>query len=165
VVEPSTLVDRLLEKLLDGEEQEDDVCVLAVARTAPELRFAHAFPATPAAVAQMRRALAAWLEDVDIDPMRRRDAILAASEAAANAAEHAYSFDGISLVRVDAWVSQGRLQITVRDEGRWREPKARTDRGRGSMIISALMPDVAVDFQRGGTVVRMSLPVHEGGPA
>jgi anti-sigma regulatory factor (Ser/Thr protein kinase) len=125
------------------------------------MRFLHSFPATPAEVAAMRRALEAWLEDVALEPRRRQDAILATSEAAANAAEHAYAFDGVGVVRVEAWVSDGRLQVSVRDEGSWRRPRAVAHRGRGRSIMAAVMEDVTIDYGKAGTVVRMSLPLQE----
>lgn len=158
--DPSALVERLLESLLEGEEQEDDVCILAVRRVAPELRFAHAFPAAPAEVARMRRAFAAWLEQLDLGAAARRDATLAVSEAAANAAEHAYAFDGLGLVWVEAWVADGDLQISVRDEGTWREPRPDTDRGRGRTMMEALMTDVTIDSGAQGTIVQMRLPTN-----
>ena len=163
--DPAALVDHMLSSLLDGEEQEDDVCMLAVVRAAPVLRFVHELPASPIAVAEMRRALGRWLDEIGLEPLRQRDAVLAASEAAANAAEHAYGFDGVSLVRVEASVANGALQFSVRDEGTWREPRPQTNRGRGRTIMSALMTDVTVDFRRGGTVVRMTLPLHDEVPA
>jgi integral membrane sensor domain MASE1/anti-sigma regulatory factor (Ser/Thr protein kinase)/GAF domain-containing protein len=162
---PSELIERILGALLADKTQEDDVCVLAVARSVPAVRFTHAFPATPVAVVDMRRALAAWLDEIGLEPERQQYALLAASEAAANAAEHGYDFDGVSLVRVEAWVADGELQFSVRDEGTWRDPEPNTDRGRGRTIMSALMADVKVDSHRGGTVVRMSLPMSDEVPA
>jgi serine/threonine-protein kinase RsbW len=156
--DPPALVDRILESLLQDEEQEDDVCILAVRRVAPELRFTHVFPAAPAEVARMRRAFAAWLEHAELDAVARRDATLAVSEAAANAAEHAYAFDGVGLVWVEAWVADGELQVSVRDEGTWREPRPDTDRGRGRTMMQALMRDVTIDSGAQGTVVQMRLP-------
>jgi anti-sigma regulatory factor (Ser/Thr protein kinase) len=158
---PASLVDRILTRLLEDQAHEDDVCLLAVARTAPVLRFSYALAASPAAVVEMRHAFADWLDDVELDPVRRRDAILAVSEAAANAAEHAYGFDHIGITRVECWITDDRLNVSVRDEGTWREPSTQTDRGRGHTIMEALMEDVCVEYRRRGTVVRMSVPLHE----
>ena len=66
---------------------------------------------------------------------------------------------------MEAWVAHGDLQFSVRDEGSWREPEPTSDRGRGRTIMSALMADVSVDIRRGGTVVRMSLPMSDEIPA
>ena len=161
--EPSTppeLVQRILDVLLDEEGQEDDVCLLALELAPRGVRFVHTFPALPSEVATMRRAFSSWLEDVDLSPQERRDATLAVSEAAANAAEHAYGFDGISQVRVDARLLDGDLQVTVRDAGAWREPRSGTERGRGRVMMEALMKDVTFETDETGTVVRMRLPTR-----
>ena len=71
-----------------------------VRRVAPGLRFSHSFPASPGEVARMRRVFAAWVDGVSLEPARRRDVVLAVAEAAANAAEHAYRFDGTGIVHV-----------------------------------------------------------------
>jgi serine/threonine-protein kinase RsbW len=157
---PSELVDRILNVLLEDEGQEDDVCLLAVELAPRGVRFVRSFPALPAEVADMRRAFAAWLEDVDLGLQERRDATLAVSEAAANAAEHAYGFDGDGLVRVEARISGGYLHVAVRDEGAWREPRLETERGRGRVLMEALMRDVTVETGEAGTVVRMRLPTR-----
>ena len=45
-----------------------------------------------------------------------------------------------------------RIRVTVRDEGRWREPRG-SHRGRGIALMRALMEHVDVDHAEGGTVV------------
>ena len=122
------------------------------------------FPAAPAEVARMRRALGGWLERLDLEPARRQDAILAASEAAANAAEHAYGFDGVGIVHVEASLSDGELELSIRDRGGWREPRIDEGRGRGRRIMEALMQVVTVDGGDEGTVVRMRLPTRDRSP-
>ena len=49
-----------------------------------------------------------------------------------------------------------RLDITVRDEGTWREPRHETDRGRGLAIIRAIADDVSIDRDGEATVLRMT---------
>jgi serine/threonine-protein kinase RsbW len=162
--QPAKLVDRILEALLADEVQDDDACVLAVCRVASAPDFVHSFPAAPAEVARMRRALASWLESVDLDAERRRDVILAASEAAANAAEHAYGFDGAGVIEVEAWASDAELRLAVRDRGTWREPRPDSDRGRGRRIMEGLMPVLSIDPGDDGTTVRMRLPLGNEAP-
>jgi serine/threonine-protein kinase RsbW len=162
--QPSHLVDRILDALLEEQSQDDDVCVLAVRLLARPLRFVHSFPAAPAEVSGMRRALATWLEQLHLDPVLRQDAVLAVSEAAANAAEHAYDFDGQGIVRVEAWVSDGELHLSIHDHGAWNEQHPDRDRGRGRMIMEALMRNVTIEPGDGGTIVRMSLPIRDGAP-
>jgi len=156
---PADLVARLLDVLLTEGPTDDDVCVLVLRLVGSERRFAYSFLAAPSEVAHMRGALARWLETVEPDVQTRRDAVLAVSEAAANAAEHAYGFDASGVVSVEAEVADGTLQFAVRDAGSWRTPDARTDRGRGHVLMRALMEEVVVDPGPDGTVVRMRLPV------
>lgn len=158
--EPSTLVDRILESLLVDETLDDDVCVLAVRRVPANVRFARSFVADRGEVAAMRRAFTSWLEQLDVAPELRRDAVLALSEAAANAAEHAYSFDRRGVVRVEALVTGNGLQLSVRDHGTWRRPRPQTERGRGLTIIEALTQDVRIDRTANGTTVRMRVPMN-----
>jgi serine/threonine-protein kinase RsbW len=159
--EPSDLVTGILEACLADGAQEDDVCVLVVRRVAATAPFEHSFLAAPGEVAGMRRAFTRWLEGVDLDADRRRDAVLAVSEAAANAAEHAYGFDGRGIVRVAADVVDGRLRVLVVDEGAWREPRLETDRGRGRTMMRALMETVAIESGEHGTVVTMTTPIRQ----
>lgn len=161
---PRELVDAILGGLLE-QEQDDDVCVLALRLVEAESRFEHEFLATPGEVAWMRRRLAEWLEDADIEPERRHEVVLAVAEAGANAAEHAYDFDGKGVVRVEAWISNGNLQISIEDSGKWHRPRLDGDRGRGIPIMNGLMRDVTIDRGPGGTTVRMRVAAREEVPA
>jgi anti-sigma regulatory factor (Ser/Thr protein kinase) len=77
--------------------------------------------------------------------------IVACQEACANAIEHAYS-PGRAHFEVDASLRDARLRLTVRDRGRWREPRG-AHRGRGIMLMRSLMERVDVDHGEDGTVV------------
>jgi anti-sigma regulatory factor (Ser/Thr protein kinase) len=162
---PSRLVDELLERCLAEDQPADDVCVLALLRGGQPTRFVHRFPAAPAEIASLRRAVTAWLERAGVAAETRRDAVLATSEAAANAAEHAYGFDGAGIVEVEAWVADETLDIFVRDTGRWRTQRRRVERGRGRTIIEALVPDVVFESTENGTVVHMKLSTVAEVPA
>jgi anti-sigma regulatory factor (Ser/Thr protein kinase) len=48
------------------------------------------------------------------------------------------------------------VRLSVRDEGSWREHRARDGRGRGLRIIEKVVDDVSIDRSDGGTVIRMS---------
>jgi serine/threonine-protein kinase RsbW len=151
------LVERLLDAMLGEGGQDDDVCVLAVRFLPADARFEHRFPARPAEVAAMRAALSGWLEEADVDEEQRREVVLAVSEAAANAAEHGYGFDGDGTVEVEARLVGDELQVEVRDRGAWRTPEADPLRGRGRRIMERLMDDVSIDTSTEGTIVRMSV--------
>ena len=159
------LADELSDALLEGHRQDDDVCVLAVHRVASAPSFRHAFSADPRELRPLRLQLGAWLEENGVEREVAWGTVLAASEAAANAVEHGYAGDGSGIVVVSARLEDGRMRLTVRDEGEWRSPPAEGDRGRGFRLIEAVMNDVSVDHSSGATVVTMSQSVRAGTPA
>jgi anti-sigma regulatory factor (Ser/Thr protein kinase) len=163
VREPQALVDRVLAELIGDEGNEDDVCVLALRLVEERAPFRVTVPAEPAQVVRVRRELASWLARLDLDERRRADAVLAVSEAVANAVEHGYGFDPGGRVYVEARVEGGNVLMTVRDSGGWREPHASHERGRGRRIMETLMERVTVDAGGDGTVVRMALALGEAG--
>jgi anti-sigma regulatory factor (Ser/Thr protein kinase) len=161
---PSRLVESVLDDLLSGVSQEDDVCVLALRRVGTR-SFATTFPASPKEITKLRHGLDDWLGELGVELDRRRDLVLAVSEAAANAAEHAYRFDGVGLVQVKVRRDEsGSLYASISDAGQWRAPAPDARRGRGTRIIQALMDEISIQSGRGGTVVRMRLPAKEGMP-
>ena len=96
-----------------------------------------------------------WLEENGVSEEVERGVVLAVSEAAANAVEHGYGCDGRGLVSVTARHEQAGLEITVRDEGEWREPRRDTDRGRGLAIIRAIVDEMSIGRTDGATVMHM----------
>jgi serine/threonine-protein kinase RsbW len=102
--------------------------------------------------------LRSWLAEAGVDQEVEQSTVLAVSEAAANAIEHAYGFDGRRDVVVVARVDEDELHVSVEDEGSWREPAERSDRGRGMPIMEAVMEEVVVERLSRGTVVRMRRP-------
>jgi serine/threonine-protein kinase RsbW len=118
--------------------------------------FSRSFVASPAQLAPLRRSLRAWLARAGLDAESADGVILAVSEAAANAVEHGYGSDGVGIVTVMARLDDGVVRLSVRDEGSWREHRARDGRGRGLRIIEKVVDDVSIDRSDGGTVIRMS---------
>jgi serine/threonine-protein kinase RsbW len=158
------LADDIGNALLLGSAQEDDVCVLTLHRVSGAPLFSRSFLASPAELAPLRRSLRAWLGRIRLGAEATHGAILAVSEAAANAVEHGYESDGIGIVTVMARLDDGLLRVSIRDEGRWRERRARDGRGRGLRIIEAIVDDVTIDRSNGATVVRMSSVGPAQGP-
>lgn len=157
---PERLVEHVPDVLLEGQTQDDDVCLLAVRRVGAGVELAHTFPASPAELAPLRARLREWLEAAGVEPDVVEGALLGISEAAANSIEHGLRFDESGTVTVEARITdEGRLLVTVRDDGRWRESSGDPDRGRGLQIISAVMDGFAVDRHETGTVVRMERTV------
>ena len=79
------------------------------------------------------------------------DVTVACQEACANAVEHAYR-PGRRELRARRPRRRGRIRISVRDHGQWREPRG-TNRGRGLVLMRALMESVEVEHTDDGTLV------------
>lgn len=121
--------------------------------------FSRTGAAEPRTVVAWRADFTAWLVTaVALDDERCSDVVLAVDEALSNAAEFAYDgVDGGSM-SVDAQYSvvEDRLDVTIADQGRWREPDATNRtlaRGRGIPLMSALADELVIDHDGQGTVV------------
>jgi anti-sigma regulatory factor (Ser/Thr protein kinase) len=148
---------RLVDTVFPERGAVDDVALLAarlLPRAAAPLRLR--FPARPEELSGMRRALADWLDAAGAGPADRMDVSIAASEAATNAIEHAYpdGVEGVVEVAADG-TTDGRLELRVRDRGRWRAIPAPGDRGRGLPLMRAVMDEVRLDTGAEGTTVTM----------
>jgi PAS domain S-box-containing protein len=146
------LCDRLLAAAAGGE---DDIALLALAPV-PVLpdSLQLVSPADPTTLAPMRRVLRRWLAACQATDTETHDIVLACNEAFANAIEHAYG-PGDGSVELDAALADHEVSITVRDSGRWREPRGE-NRGRGLRLIEAVMDSLTVVKSKGeGTEVTM----------
>jgi anti-sigma regulatory factor (Ser/Thr protein kinase) len=99
-----------------------------------------------------RRRLRAVLEAAGVSPDQAYDLLLAACEAISNAVEHAQE-PTEPFVDVAVALADGRIRITVRDFGQWRERVPSMDRGRGSTLMSAFADVTATPSPEGTTVV------------
>jgi serine phosphatase RsbU (regulator of sigma subunit)/anti-sigma regulatory factor (Ser/Thr protein kinase) len=152
---PEVLVQQLVCDLLGGAATEDDVALLALRADPVAGALMVTLPADPAVLAPMRQSLRSWLADVGADQDETYDVLVAATEAAANAVEHAYG-PADATFQLDADVDGGgALTLVVRDRGHWRPPRGQ-NRGRGTLLMQALMDDFEVATGESGTVVRMS---------
>jgi anti-sigma regulatory factor (Ser/Thr protein kinase) len=109
------------------------------------------FPSVLSSVPQMRRGLRGFLYDSALSYDEAEDLLLAASEAANNAVEHAQQptepfFD------VSTEVDDGRVTIVIQDHGGWQLPTSTSDRGRGLAMMRALA-DTTVTTRLSGTTV------------
>ena len=130
--------------------------MLLLAWTGPD--FDRQLSADLRGLSAARHALDAWLGGQGVDRMTRDEVVLAASEAVANAAEHgggSHPQEQVTLAaRVEARADGAEdVVVTVHDEGRWRKQTPSLERGRGLVIIRALMDDVVVDTSDGTRVV------------
>jgi serine/threonine-protein kinase RsbW len=102
-----------------------------------------------------RREIAAWATDLGFGADFVDDLVLAAHEALANVADHAYP-GGEGRAWLDLECVEHGVEVVVRDEGAWRAPPAEPGwRGRGLLIIRGLADHTDVRHDAGGTTVRM----------
>lgn len=138
----------------------DDVAVLvAHRREATQDPFRLDLTAEPAALPGVRRRLGGWLTALGMGEQDRVGVMVAAGEACANAAEHAYRGTEPGPMSVTARVdADGVLTVVVRDHGAWRRPdRDPGDRGRGLLIMRQLVDRVVLEEQPAGTTVTLRL--------
>ncbi|MEV1147422.1 ATP-binding protein, partial [Micromonospora sp. NPDC049799] len=117
------------------------------------------YPSEPTSASAMRRDVRTALESLDVDPGIVQDLLLAASEAVNNAVEHAQRPTRPE-VRVRLRVSDGTVQIAVRDFGTWRDRRPAMDRGRGATLMNAY-GDVRMISTGEGTTVTIERRLPE----
>jgi PAS domain S-box-containing protein len=148
------LVGTIVSSLLETGSSDDDVAVLAL-----RSELAHAgqltldLPADPAVLASLRRSLGGFLHEAGAGDEDAFAITLAASEAAANAIEHAYG-PADATFRLEASADAKEIRVVVRDSGRWRDPR-HPGRGRGLALMEGLMDRVEFARDEGGTEVRL----------
>ena len=152
---PERLLGRLLAALVPAGGARDDVAALAVQLTPlTSDRLSLRLPADPPVLSSLRRTLRRWLEALGATEMEAYDVLVAVTEAAANAVEHAYG-PGDASFDVEATVSdEGEVCMVVRDQGRWRPPRGH-NRGRGTLLMQEMMDHFEVATGDDGTEVRM----------
>jgi anti-sigma regulatory factor (Ser/Thr protein kinase) len=108
-------------------------------------------------LAPMRRALRAWLTDIDAEHIS--DVVLAVDEAVANAIEHAGVPEG-GAITVQARVDGSTLHIEICDEGVWKEPALSETRGRGIAIMNSVMDGVSIEHRDNDTRIVMTREIR-----
>jgi anti-sigma regulatory factor (Ser/Thr protein kinase) len=118
------------------------------------------FPDIPADAARLvgvRRTLQDWALAAGLPHTTAADLVLAAYEAMANSAEHAYR-NRPGTIDLLATCDDDEVVVTVRDRGDWRPPPADPGhRGRGLLMIRS-MSQAEVEPGPHGTTVRMRWP-------
>jgi serine phosphatase RsbU (regulator of sigma subunit)/anti-sigma regulatory factor (Ser/Thr protein kinase)/CHASE1-domain containing sensor protein len=156
---PEGACAELVEALFAHREQEDDVALLAVSLVREPLpRLVLTEPATPDRLAPIRAELRGWLNRAGAQPSVVADVVLAGGEALANAVEHAYADrPQPGTISLEARLEPPReVVIRITDQGVWREQVTpRIDRGRGLMVMRAVMDHVEVTPGSTGTTVTM----------
>ena len=151
------LCDRLLDVLVGRRERRDDIALLLFRFLRLGSSLQVTLPADPESSPLVRRLLARWLRQHGANEDEVYDLLVASSEAAANAIEHAYS-PGTATFEIAANVDDDTIVVTVCDKGHWREPRGR-ERGRGIGLMKALIESVDVQSSPDGTKVTLVHPL------
>ena len=157
---PERMLDDVLATLVPAGAASDDIALLALHCPVLSERFRLELPRDPAELASMRSLLRRWLRHADGTPEDVAEILTATGEAAANAIEHAGA-PGRSPLEIVGTVTAGEVDITVRDHGRWR-PERADERGRGLVLMRALMDTVEVTPSAEGTTVRLRRRLSNG---
>ncbi|RSM36111.1 ATP-binding protein [Amycolatopsis balhimycina DSM 5908] len=120
----------------------------------------HGVEAVPQVLRRLRHDLMAWVLAAGVDETRAQDIVLASYEALANVADHAYDGSGSGVVDLDAAVHPDRIEVVIRDHGRWRIPVADlrpvSVRGRGLLLLRASADRADITSGDEGTVVTLA---------
>lgn len=153
-LEVEALCDRLLEAALPSGATSDDVALLALCHVPLGSRLALELPSEPSALRSLRALLRRWLAQVEASDADVHAIVLACSEACTNAIEHAGAAPD-EMIAFEAVLSEGAVEVVVRDRGHWREGRPPSDQGRGLELIDALMDEVQLETAPEGTTVRL----------
>lgn len=121
----------------------------------------HGVRAVPETLRRLRHDLTAWVRSAGIDAGRAQDIVLASYEALANVADHAYEgAAGSGEVDLDAAVHDDRIEVVIRDHGKWRppvvDPRPVSLRGRGLLLLRASADRADIASGDSGTVVTLA---------
>jgi anti-sigma regulatory factor (Ser/Thr protein kinase) len=115
--------------------------------------FLQMIPPDVARLASLRRALSDWLERSGVADPPRADLVLATHEAAANAIEHGNPEQPFE---VRGEINDRVLKVEISDTGRWEASRTGNDeRGRGLVLIKALVSKLEIRTGRYGTTLRL----------
>ncbi|MET7866522.1 SpoIIE family protein phosphatase [Micromonospora taraxaci] len=149
-----TLATDVMDQLSPPGGYDDDVAVLLYRHPGPlELDFA----AERTGLAPVRSALRNWLERCGLHPTNAYNVLVAAGEACANAIEHGHRDNPGGRIRLRATATADGLHLSVTDSGHWKtpQPDASTHRGRGLLLMRALMDAITVTPSATGTTIDM----------
>ncbi len=121
-------------------------------------------PARAENIAVVRHVLGAFADVGVLDDHTVSDVRIAASEACANVVVHAYPVDEGGPLLFEAGLEDGRLALTVRDDGPGIAPDGESA-GLGLALIAALAETVRVGRdERDRNEVRMTFALPAAGP-
>ncbi len=148
------LADEIMSRLAPSDGYQDDVALLLYRQPAP---LEVDIPADVNELASTRATLRGWLIRAGLDPEQTLDVLIAVGEAVANSIEHGHRAQREGTVRLRATAVADRLHLTVVDTGSWKppDPDPNSHRGRGIILMRALMQDVTIEQSETGTTIHM----------
>jgi len=158
--EPELKCQAITTRLTEGLTIADDIAILTVQTVGLDELLEVEVPAEPSQLATARHLIRRWVEANQGTDDDCAAFAIAVSEACANSIEHAYGpRDGI--VHVRASLVDGEAEVTIRDRGKWREPRD-SNRGKGIPMMEEFMDDVSVEPTEKGTTVKLVRRLREG---
>ena len=161
---PGKVCARVMGRLVGPDPTSDDIAVLALRRQSvdEEAVLDLTVPAVATSLRSIRVAVRRWLASAGAGPADVADLLTAIGEASSNAVEHAYGpTQGTITVRLER-DPDGVVVATVRDTGRWREPRG-ANRGRGIRLMEQTSDQV--DIAPGPTGTEVVIRRWLGGPS
>jgi anti-sigma regulatory factor (Ser/Thr protein kinase) len=158
--EPELKCQGIISRLTKDTTIADDIAVLAVQTVGLHELLEVEVSAEPAQLATARHLIRRWIEANEGTDDDCAAFAIAASEAFANSIEHAYG-PRRAAVELGASLRDGIATVTIRDRGRWREPRG-GNRGRGIPIMREFMDDVSIERAAEGTTVHLRRRLREG---
>lgn len=116
-------------------------------------QFLQTIPPDVARLSSLRRGLSGWLNRAGVPDPPREDVVLATHEAAANAIEHGNPEESFE---VRGQITGRILTMEISDTGRWAGRRlGNPERGRGLVLIEALVTKMEIETGGGGTTFRL----------
>jgi serine phosphatase RsbU (regulator of sigma subunit)/anti-sigma regulatory factor (Ser/Thr protein kinase) len=158
--EPELKCQAIISELTKDATIADDIAILVVQTVGLHELLEVKMPASPEQLMTSRRLIRRWVEANNGTDDDCAAFAIAVSEACANSIEHAYGLRD-ETIEVRASLLNGDATVTIRDHGRWREPRG-GNRGRGIPIMREFMDEVSVEPSDQGTTVRLTRRLREG---
>lgn len=150
-----------IERLAGSTGVSDDVTVLAAELVEPMPDLELSYPALPDTPRVVRAELAEWLEELQVGPLDEVALQHAVGEVVTNACEHAYPSGtrrSDAVVGVRAHLDEeGVVEVTITDNGTWREPGEPGTRGRGLAMARGFTDEFDLQHSETGTTARLRL--------
>jgi serine phosphatase RsbU (regulator of sigma subunit)/anti-sigma regulatory factor (Ser/Thr protein kinase) len=146
------LCDHILAAALHDSQATDDSALLAIRLQDLGAELHLELPTRPTVLRPLRATLRRWLDAAGASEQETFEIVIAVGEACANAIQHGSL--GSETFEIDARLD-GRVEVSVRDKGQWRE-RREDQYGRGLDMMRQFMDEVTIDRSPVGTEVSLS---------